>query len=203
MPRGWRPLTDHRSTAGALLLALAAVLALPASGQVLYKLIDRQGRVTYADREPRKFDGTVIRLESDPESNVMASPKIRDGVPAEDAVPGLAERRRRIREDLDGRLRAAQALVEAAKRALEEGRHLRPDDLQTIQHRHPPLKSGQVARNPNCFAATDASGAASLNCPSRVPQEAYYERQRKLEEDLKRAEEALAVAERAYRRGTD
>lgn len=42
-----------------------------------------------------------------------------------------------------------------------------------------------------------------LNCPTRVPNDAYYERQKKLEEELKAAEEELAEAERAYRRGTD
>ena len=66
-----------------------------------------------------------------------------------------------------------------------------------------PLRSGEQPPNANCFAATDASGVASLNCPSRVPQEAFYERQKKLEDDLKRAEEELELAERAYRRGTD
>ncbi len=31
----------------------------------------------------------------------------------------------------------------------------------------------------------------------------FYERQKKLAEELERAEEELALAERAYRRGTD
>ena len=57
----------------ALLVALVALLAAPAFAQVLFKLVDRQGRVLYTDKVPKDFDGTVTRLESEPASNVLPS----------------------------------------------------------------------------------------------------------------------------------
>jgi hypothetical protein len=65
------------------------------------------------------------------------------------------------------------------------------------------LRSGESAPRPNCFAGTDAHGNAVLNCPTVVPQDTYYERRRQLDEALRLAEEELAAAELAYRRGTD
>ena len=193
-----------RTRIRALLLALAAVLAAPAGAQkILYKLIDRQGRVIYTDSVPKNFDGTVTRLESEPTSNVLPSSRTGESPPPASTPTGIGEDRRRAREDLGKKLRAAQDRVDAARKAKAEGNDPLPDELQTIQHRHPPLRSGQQPPNPNCFVAKDASGAASLNCPSRVPHDAYYERQKKLDLELRNAEEELELAERAYRRGTD
>ena len=194
---------DHAS-ARALLFALATAVALPAPAQVLYKLTDRQGRVTYSDSVPKNYDGQVIRIEPpDAVSNVMPSGGKGEAARKPGSPEGIGETRRRTREDLEAKLRAAQAKVEAARKAKEEGGEPLPEEMQTIQHRRAPLKSGEQPPNPNCFAATDASGVASLNCPSRVPQDSFYERQQKLANDLKRAEEELELAERAYRRGTD
>lgn len=196
-------MTDRRAVR-ACLLALAAILAAPAAAQVLYKLVDRQGRVTYSDKAPKNFDGTVTVLTPDTESNLLPS-----GRPAEAArppaqAPGVAEGRRATREALEKRLRAAQARVEAARKALSEGGDPQQDEMQTIQHRKPPLAAGQAPPNRNCFTTKNPrTGAEVLNCPTRVPSDAYYERQKKLEEELKAAEEELAEAERAYRRGTD
>ncbi len=196
-------MTDRRAVR-ACLLALAAILAAPAAAQVLYKLVDRQGRVTYSDKAPKNFNGTVSILTPDTESNLLPS-----GRPAEAArppaqAPGVAEGRRNKREELEKRLRAAQARVEAARKALAEGGDPQQDEMQTIQHRKPPLAAGQSPPNRNCFTTRNPrTGAEVLNCPTRVPNDAYYERQKKLEEELKAAEEELAEAERAYRRGTD
>lgn len=186
-----------------LLAALVAAVALPASAQILYKLIDRQGRVTYTDSEPKKFDGTVIRIEQDTAPSVAPSPRLGEGAPRAQEPAGLAQDRRRARESLGTKLRDAQDRVEAARKARDEGREPLPDELQTIQHRRPPLRSGEQAPNPNCFVAADASGASVLHCPSRIPGESFYARQKKLEDDLRRAQEDLTLAERAYRRGTD
>jgi hypothetical protein len=187
----------------AIAFALAMAVALPGTAQVLYKLTDRQGRVTYADFVPKNFDGTVVRLESDTASNVMPPGRAPEATPAPAASTGMAEGRRQKREDLDRKLRAAQARVEAAKKAKELGGEPQPGEMQTVQRRHAPLKRGETAPRPNCFQAVDPNGGASLICPQQVPLESYYERQRKLDEELKAAEEELADAERAYRRGTD
>ncbi|MBL0143365.1 MAG: DUF4124 domain-containing protein [Betaproteobacteria bacterium] len=194
---------ERSALRGALLLALAVMLATPAWAQVLYKLVDRQGRVTYSDKEPKNYDGTVTRLEPDTASNIVPGAKPGENPPRAGTAGGIGETRRLAREDLDRKLRAAQARVDAARKALAGGSEPLPEELQTVQHRYPPLKAGENPPNPNCFAANDPSGVPSLNCPTRVPLDAFYERQKKLEDELKVAEEELALAERAYRRGTD
>lgn len=192
-----------RRLARACLVALAAAVALPVSAQVLYKLIDRQGRVTYSDRQPKDFDGTVIRIETDAATNAVPSTKAADTPTRAGGESAWSEARRRNRDELEQKLRAAQDRAEAARKAKEEGGEPLPEELQTIQHHGAPPKAGEQPPNPNCFASTAPNGTASLNCPSRVPGEAYYERQKKLSDDLAKAEEALTLAERAYRRGTD
>lgn len=190
------------NAARAWAIALAAALSLPASAQVLFKLIDRKGRITYSDSEPKNFDGTVIRLETDTAANIV--PAVRaESPPRTETGAGMAETRRRNREELEKKLRAARERVEAARKAKDGGGEPLAEELQTIQHRHPPLRSGEQPPNPNCFAARDASGSPVLHCPTRVPDGSFYDRQKKLAEELERAEEELALAERAYRRGTD
>lgn len=193
-----------RAARRALALAWVLALASPAAAQVLYKLTDRQGRVTYADFVPKNFDGTVVRIEPDASSNVLPSgPAPEAGAASPAPATGVAEDRRRKRDELEKKLRAAQARVEAARKAKELGEEPQPGEMQVVQRRHAPLKRGESPPRPNCFSAVDPNGVASLICPQQVPLDSYYERQRKLDEELRLAEEALAEAERAYRRGTD
>lgn len=183
--------------------ALAALAAAPAAqAQVVYKLIGRDGKVTYSDTAPKNFDGTVVRLEPDVESNILPSRKA-PAKAAEPARPGMAETRRQAREELGKRLRAAQDKVEAARKARADGEAPQPEEMQTIQRAYPPLKPGQAPPRPNCFASVDPNGNPGLICPMQVPQDAFFDRLKKLDEDLKRAEEELEIAEREYRRGTD
>jgi len=58
----------------ALALGIGAV-ALDASAQTLYKLIDKNGKVTYSEKPPKEFDGKVIRLDIDPNANTATLPK--------------------------------------------------------------------------------------------------------------------------------
>ena len=44
-------------------------LALPAAAQTVYKLIDRNGKITYSEEPPKNFDGKVIRIDIDPNAN--------------------------------------------------------------------------------------------------------------------------------------
>ena len=207
-PFGRRPLTEG-AVEGAIRPALALVLALAfsgsalAEGQVLYKLIDRKGRVTYVDTEPKNFDGEVIRVETDNAANLVPglSPSERSSAAAQAREgPSL---RKEARAELEKRLRAAQEKVEAARRAKAAGEDPQPDEMQTIQKRFPALAQGQAAPGPNCMSLVDPHGTAFLSCPSRVPGEDYYARQKALDDWLKQAEEELVLAERAYRRGTD
>lgn len=203
---------DRRGLRPAALGLALGLLAAGACAQVLYKLVDKQGRVTYSDREPKGFDGTVTRIEADTTSNVIDTPKSVSGTAAKGeasgatgagAEPGLAETRRKTREVLAQRVREAEAKVAAARKAKAEGEEPRADELQTVQRRLPPVKEGAALPRPNCFQSVDAHGKAVLHCPSVVPQDSYYARRTQLDEDLRRAEEELAAAELAYRRGTD
>jgi hypothetical protein len=134
---------------------------------------------------------------------VIPSKKAAEGAARPDAKPGMAETRRQSREEFDRKLRAAQARVEAARKAKEDGASPKPEEMQAIQRRYPPLAQGQAPPRPNCFPSVDPNGVASLICPLMVPQDAYFERLAKLDAELKSAEEELHAAEQAYRRGTD
>jgi multidrug resistance efflux pump len=193
----------ERSALAALLLACGVLLAAPAAAQVLYKLVDKNGRVTYSDREPKGYEGTVTRIEQDTAPTSLPPSKPVEAKKRESSSPGIAESRRSSREALDKKVREAQAKVDAARKARDEGGDPRADELQTVQHRYPPLRSGEAPPRANCFNAVDPNGAATLNCPTQVPQESYYERRKKLEDAVRDAEAELAAAERAYRRGTD
>lgn len=193
----------ERSSLAALLLACGVLLAVPAAAQVLYKLVDKNGQVTYSDREPKGYDGTVTRIEPDVAPTYRPPTKPVEAKSRENTPPGMSEIRRNTRAALDAKVREAQAKVDAARKAREDGENPRSDELQTVQHRYPPLRKGEAPPRPNCFNAVDPGGAATLHCPTQVPQESYYERRKKLDDTLRDAEAELAAAERAYRRGTD
>lgn len=188
----------------AILAALVAFGAGDGAAQVLYKLIARDGRITYSDHAPKNFDGQVVRIETDTGSNVMPLPRP-PAAGASPVTPGqsVAGQRAANRAALERALRAAQAKVEAARQAKAEGGDPQPDEMQVIQQRHAALKPGQAAPRANCRNATDAAGKAYLLCAAQVPGEAYYERQKRLETELDKALEELEAAERAYRRGAD
>src|SRR5512134_1167405 len=61
--------------AGASLVLLAGA----ADAQTLYKLIDKNGKVTYSEKPPKDFDGKVIRMDIDPKANTATLPKAGSG----------------------------------------------------------------------------------------------------------------------------
>lgn len=96
-------------------LAAAVTLAvLPdALAQTLYKLIDKNGKVTYSESPPKNFDGKVIRMDIDPNANTATMPKgsaLRD--------EGAAARA----ASADDAVRAARQRLEDAKKALADAR---------------------------------------------------------------------------------
>ncbi len=99
------------------LSTLAAVAALVASmgafGQTLYKLIDKNGKVTYSESPPKNFDGKVIRMDIDPNANTATMPKgsalREEGAAAKNAAA-------------DDAVRSARQKVENAKKALADAR---------------------------------------------------------------------------------
>lgn len=107
--------------AGPALIAAALLCAPGASAQTLYKLIDKNGKVTYSEEAPKNFDGKVIRMDIDPNANTATLPKPsappKEGKgsdaprPTESAKPTRAEE-----------LAAAREKLESAKKALADAR---------------------------------------------------------------------------------
>ena len=161
------------------ILIVAAVAcgfaAFPACAQTLYKLIGKDGKVTYSEEKPKNFDGQVIPLTIDPNANTATLPK-----PA--AAPGkggeVGEMKVRPRNavsdsqrDRDARLAQAKERLENAKKALQDAKdNPGPDDMMMVG------KVGGGVRN--------------------IPSEDYSKRLAKLEQDVKDAEDELARAER-------
>lgn len=105
-----------------LSVALAACLALPAAAQTLYKLIDKNGKVTYSETPPKNFDGKVIRMDIDPNANTATLPK--PGAPPSyndnrDTETGKKQAIKRQQRE-DDRLERAKARVEDAKARLQD-----------------------------------------------------------------------------------
>ena len=91
-----------------LLAAMLSACALGATAQTLYKLIDKNGKVTYAEKPPKDFDGKVIRIDVDPNANTATLPKPTG--PLVDPARGAS----------DAGVKAAQEKLEAAKKAYQQ-----------------------------------------------------------------------------------
>jgi len=97
-----------------VLCALSCMAASLAFAQTLYKLVDKNGKVTYSEMAPKpgEFDGTVTRIDVNPNANTATLPKF-EGRAADPATnPGG---RAPSRE-------AAQQKLDAARKALADAR---------------------------------------------------------------------------------
>ena len=157
-----------------LACAAAALLALcsaDASAQTtLYKLIDKNGKVTYSEKPPKDFDGKVIPLDINPDRNTATLPKPPAATKSEEGGNKREDRRFQRSTDGEERVRAAKEKVEAAKRALADAQN-NPQE-------------GDVTRVGN------VGGGARP-----VFSEDYQRRLDKLERDVKDAEDELKRAE--------
>ena len=149
---------------------LAASLALPAAAQTFYKLIDKNGKVTYSESPPKDFDGRVIRVDVDPKANTATLPK----APPVQNTPPPAVRAAAKSAVVANRAEAARERLEAAQRALQDA----------IDN----PKEGEVTRVGNM-------GAKGNSFTRPVPTEEYQKRLDALREDVRKAEEELRVAE--------
>jgi hypothetical protein len=188
---------------------LAFLFAYPAPAQTFYKWTDKDGKVHYADKPPVGFRGEVTAIETDaaPPPAPRPAPKVQGAEPqGEEKAPDLATRRRAERERLGARVTAARAKVEKARKALADGEDPQDDEKQIVQQLHN-RDAQRPERTPpprlKCMATKTPDGRAAWNCPTPVPGESYFDRQKILEEALRTAEDELAEAERAYRRGVD
>ncbi|HRI11323.1 MAG TPA: hypothetical protein PKW35_26075 [Nannocystaceae bacterium] len=165
-----------RRKARPLLLAAACLLAAPwasAEGdrQVVWKLVDKKGKVTYVDKAPPKeFDGKVTRIEVDLKANSAmlvtvgeASKPVR--------LPLTAPELRRVRADAE--LARAREVLEAAKKAREDGKDPTPEETRWLG------KKGGGARP--------------------EPTEAYHARIKSLDDAVKAAEAEVDRAQKAAR----
>ena len=188
--------------------ALAAALALAASAQTLYRWVDAEGKVHYADKPPKGFKGTVTPIDTDVEKSTVPSKGAPAGaapqaVPKGPAAEDIAARRRATRAQLEARLTRAQDGVDAAKKALAESDTPQDDERQTIQQRQTKGGMHGMTSRSNCRTEIGKDGRKATMCPTSVPTPEYHERVARLEADLKKAEDELAQAEEAWRRGVD
>ena len=195
----------------AALVAAALLVSAPAFAQVLYKWIDADGKTQYSDQPPKKAAGEVTRIEPDAQPTPAPPPKAAPAAtpqPAAKPAPAsqdLASKRRATRAVLEKRLVAARDNLERAKKALADASP-EPEERQVVQQQ---IKAGQggmhgqsTARS-NCRQVRDKNGKAALICPTILPKEEYFDRVAKLEDAVRVAEEQLAEAEQAWRRGVD
>jgi hypothetical protein len=99
----------------AVLLAFAVGLASAASAETLYKLIDKNGKVTYSESKPEHFEGQAIRIDVNTEANTMPAPRTS---PTELSPPNENEKiiRRRAARPFDKVDEARTKAEEACKK---------------------------------------------------------------------------------------
>ena len=150
-----------------LVAALAVVFMDPSAAQTVYKLIDRNGKVTYAEKPPKYFDGQVIRIDINPEANraTLTAPAPPRELAPHPAPPTAADHRG---EQLD----AARKKLEEATKALADARdNPGEDDMR--------------------FMGNVGGGVR------RVPTEAYQQRLAILERQVKEAKDEVDALEKA------
>jgi hypothetical protein len=214
-----------RCLVAASFAALLAASAATEAAQVLYKWVDASGKTQYSDKPPKDFKGELVRIDAD-EQPVPAEaykpprPALKpSAIPR--AEPDAASRRREVRGKLESAVASARARLAAARKARDAGEPPQDDERQVIQQRvergNPAPGSGSMstggmlgmggmlggARRSNCTTVKSADGRVVTTCPTLVPNDAYYDRLSKLEDDVRAAEADLDKAEQAYRRGAD
>jgi hypothetical protein len=150
-------------------LGLAAAWT-DAAAQTLYKLIDKNGKVTYSESPPKNFDGQVIRMDIDPKANTATLPK--PGAAARPETESEKVLRRPSPSTAGGgdKAQAARDKLDAARKALQN-----------------------AIDNPGEGDVQRVGNKGGFTRP--VPTEEYQKRIAGLEENVKRAEEELRVAE--------
>lgn len=159
-----------RATITCITLALGLASAPSgADAQTLYKLIDKNGKVTYSEKPPKDYDGKVIRLDIDPNANTATLPKP-PPPPAPEVKEGSARPAPAREPSRADRVAVAQARLESARKAFIDARdNPKEGDINWI---------GNVG------------GGAR-----QVPSESYARRLVDLEASVKEAEENLRRVE--------
>ena len=161
----------QRTTLALACTALALGLSTPLAAQTVYKLIAKDGKVTYIDKPPKDFDGQVVRIDIDPNANRAKLPNPNEPSTISRPAPMSMQEARRF--DTALALARAREDFEKARKALADGQDPRESEVDWMG------KKGGGVRP--------------------VPTEAYAERIKGLEDAVKAAEAAVDRAERANR----
>ena len=106
-----------------VVIGLAMAGTASAQSTTLYKLVDKNGKVTYVDKPPKDFDGQVTRVDVDPKANTATLPK-----PSAPFSEGISSGRA-----ADARVLAAREKLASARKAYETARdNPRDEDLTFI-----------------------------------------------------------------------
>lgn len=162
----------------ARLLAILALALFAASfamaeleKQVVWKLVDKKGKITYADKAPPKeYEGKVTRIEIDLNANRATLTTLGESSPPVQ-LPLSAPELKRVKADAE--LARARERLEEAQKALADGKEPTPDETQWVG------KAGGGARP--------------------VPTEKYHARIKSLEDAVKAATAELDRAQKASR----
>jgi hypothetical protein len=139
--------------------------------QVVWKLVDRKGKITYADKAPPKeYEGKVTRIEIDLNANLATMTTLGESAPPV-RLPLTAPELKRVKADAE--LARARERLEEARKALADGKEPTPEETQWIG------KAGGGARP--------------------VPTDAYHARIKSLEDAVKSATAELDRAQKAAR----
>jgi uncharacterized protein DUF4124 len=198
------------SRAAACAAAILAICAASVHAQAIYRWIDADGKVHYGDRVPKGVTGPVTRIETDtpaapaaapatPGVQVITPPRRTELSPP---VEDMATKRRETRERLELGVNTARERLAAARKKREDGDELQEEEHQMVQQTGDPSRFATTGRS-NCTFSKDKRGKVTEMCPALIPGEAYWDRIRKLDDAVKAAEEELAAAREAYRRGVD
>jgi hypothetical protein len=159
-------------------IATGMIVAGVAWSQTLYKLVDKNGKITYSETVPKGFDGKVTPINIDPNANTATLPK-----PASKGGEGQSEKRATEEFLREGTTRRedAEARVQAAKDRVEEARN----------------ELNEATLNPG---EGDVTWIGNVGGGTRsVRSEAYVKRLAALEAKVAKAEEDLKRIEREAR----
>ena len=197
--------------------AIALLASSGAQAVTLYKLVDSKGGVTYTESPPYGFNGKVVPVDiafdttpvppKPPQAAVTEKAEVNAPTPQ----PDYLTKRRATRAALEMRLTQARQALDNAKLALANAT-MEPDEAQIImvpttkQPRPGEVVPGNppsIRTDPKMCGEVVRNGKRVHTCGRVVGNENFVARMNQLEEGVKRAEEEVAEAETAWRRGVD
>lgn len=153
----------------AAMLGVALTGAQWVLAQTVYKLIDKNGKITYSEEKPKNFDGQVIPMNIDPNANTATLPRATSDRNTVDGTQRV--QKDQAKPNAGQQLEQAKDRLEKAKAALQNAKdNPGPDDN---------LMVGKVG------------GGVRY-----IPSEDYQKKMQQLEQDVKDAEDNLARVEK-------